>query len=86
MLAEGQGLRIERIVSKGQTSPAEGWYEQEENEWVTVLRGEAELTFADGRVRRMHPGDYIRIAAGEKHRVSWTVPDEETIWLAVHYA
>ena len=28
----GEQLRIKRILSKGQTSPAEGWYDQEEHE------------------------------------------------------
>ena len=30
----GEQVRIERILSKGQTSPAEGWYGQEKHEWV----------------------------------------------------
>ena len=38
-LLRGEQLRIERILSKGQTSPAEGWYDQEEHEWVLVLEG-----------------------------------------------
>ncbi|ENK2317494.1 cupin, partial [Vibrio alginolyticus] len=32
-----KNLRIERIVSTGQTSPKSGWYDQEEHEWVLVL-------------------------------------------------
>jgi len=28
---------------------------------------------------------YIEIPALQKHKVSWTDPDNETIWLAVHY-
>ncbi|MEK6765024.1 MAG: phosphoribosylaminoimidazole carboxylase, partial [Planctomycetota bacterium] len=33
----------------------------------------------------MKPGDYINIPAHKKHRVEWTDPEGETIWLAVHY-
>jgi len=31
-LAQGKNVRIEKIVSKGYSSPATGWYEQKENE------------------------------------------------------
>lgn len=41
-------LRIERIVSKGHSSPPSGWYDQMEDEWVLVLKGEGRLVFADG--------------------------------------
>ncbi|MFT5130887.1 MAG: cupin 2 domain-containing protein [Rhodothermales bacterium] len=86
LLGQGDGLRIERIVSKGHCSPASGWYEQAENEWVIVLRGEAELSYADGRTLRMTAGDFADIPAMQKHRVSWTAPDQETVWLALHYS
>lgn len=78
-------LRIERIVSHGQTSPAEGWYDQKEHEWVLVLKGAAELTFENGAVRRLEAGDHINIPAHTRHKVSWTDPGQATIWLAVFY-
>ena len=84
-LAQGQHVRIERIVSKGHRSPATGWYDQAQNEWVMLLKGEAVLLFSDDSELRLKPGDYIEIAARRKHKVSWTDPDTETIWLAVHY-
>ena len=31
------------------------------------------------------PGSYVNIAAHKKHRVDWTDPAQETIWLAVFY-
>ncbi|MCK6390610.1 MAG: cupin, partial [Azonexus sp.] len=37
------GVRIERIVSTGQSSPPGFWYNQDEGEWVMVLQGEAHL-------------------------------------------
>ncbi|CAE6952256.1 cupin domain-containing protein [Vibrio alginolyticus] len=78
-------LRIERIVSHGQTSPAEGWYDQTEHEWVLVLKGAAELTFENGAVKRLEAGDHINIPAHTKHKVSWTDPGQATIWLALFY-
>ncbi|WP_291995634.1 cupin [Candidatus Accumulibacter sp. ACC003] len=80
------GLRIERIVSTGQCSPPDFWYEQELGEWVLLLQGEARLRFADeAQARHLKPGDYLDIAALRRHRVDWTPAQEITIWLAVHY-
>ncbi|MEZ0151589.1 MAG: cupin domain-containing protein [Candidatus Reddybacter sp.] len=84
-LLENKDVCIERIVSKGHTSPASGWYDQPKNEWVMVLKGEAVIAFEDEPEIRLVAGSYIDIAAHKKHRVSWSDPDVETIWLAVHY-
>jgi cupin 2 domain-containing protein len=84
-LLRDQHLRIERIVSKGHTSPASGWYDQEDNEWVLVLEGAGTILFADGRQVTLNKGDYLHIPAHEQHKVTWTDPDRLTIWLAVHY-
>lgn len=80
-----ESVRIERIVSRGHTAPAEGWYDQEEDEWVLVLEGVGRLGFEDGTEVRLERGDYIAIPAHCKHRVTWTDPDRTTIWLAIHY-
>jgi len=84
-LVENKDVCIERIISKGHTSPASGWYDQPKNEWVIVLKGEAIISFENESELRLSAGSYIDIAAHKKHRVSWTDPDIETIWLAVHY-
>lgn len=85
VLVAGNGVRIERIVSKGHSSPASGWYDQEQSEWVMVARGAAVIAYPDKPPLTLGEGDYVTIAAHEKHRVDWTSPDEETVWLAVHY-
>jgi cupin 2 domain-containing protein len=80
------GLRIERIVSHGHASPPGFWYDQEQAEWVTVLRGTAGLQFeGESEPRILKPGDYVLIPARARHCVAWTAPDEPTIWLAVHF-
>ena len=84
-IVRGQNTRIERIVSKGHTSPATGWYDQDENEWVIVLQGAARLEFSDGREVSLHVGDHLDIPAHTRHRVSWTDPETATVWLAVFY-
>ena len=84
-LLEAVNIRIERIVSHSQASPEGFWYDQDQHEWVIVLKGAARLRFEDGIVE-MKPGDFINIPAHQKHRVEWTAPDEPTVWLAVHYS
>ena len=80
------GLRIERIVSRGQASPPGFWYDQPEGEWVLVLAGAARLCFADEtEMRVLGPGDWIDIAPHRRHRVEWTDPACPTVWLAVFY-
>lgn len=81
------GLRIERIVSTGQCSPPDFWYDQAEGEWVAVLQGEARLRFADeAEARHLRAGDFVAIAPHRRHRVDWTPADRTTIWLAVFYS
>jgi len=78
--------KIERIISKGQASPQDFWYDQEQNEWVIVLKGRAVLEFEGAQDPvELGPGDYVNIPAHQRHRVEWTDPEETTVWLAVHY-
>ena len=84
-LVESETMRIERIVSMGHSSPGAGWYDQDKNEFVLLLKGAARLEFEDGRVVSMGAGDWLEIPAHKKHRVVWTDRAEETVWLAVHY-
>ena len=84
-LLKTKAVRIERILSKGHTSPDQGWYDQDEDEWVVVLAGSGILSFEDGREVRLEPGDSMNIPAHVKHKVAWTDPDQVTIWLAVFH-
>ncbi|WP_294961378.1 cupin domain-containing protein [Sulfurimonas sp.] len=79
------GLKIERIISKGHTTDEFEWYNQKSDEWVIVLKGEAILEFEDAEDIKLQEGDYLNITAGTKHRVSWTIQNQETVWLAIHY-
>lgn len=84
-LISNENIRIERILPHGHSSPEEGWYNQDENEWVMVIEGQGVIEFEDGRVVTLSKGDYINIAAREKHKVIGTVENVVTIWLAVFY-
>lgn len=83
-LLETPVFTLERIVSRGQTTPCGEWYDQERNEWVMVVKGRARLRFEDRQVE-MQEGDYLLIPAHCRHRVEWTDPQQETVWLALHF-
>jgi cupin 2 domain-containing protein len=86
VLAENPHVRIERIVSIGHASPDGFWYDQDQHEWVVVLKGRARLLFdGDEQAVEMGMGDWINIPAHRKHRVEWTTPDGPTVWLAVFF-
>ena len=84
-LLDTGNVRIERIVSRGHRSPEIGWYDQDEDEWVLVLEGSGLIAFEDGADILLEKGDYLNIPAHVKHRVAWTDPTRDTIWLAVFH-
>ncbi len=84
-LVESGNVMIERIVSRGHISPASGWYDQSRDEWVVVLKGKGVVAFENGEEVTLGPGDHLSIPAHTRHRVAWTDPNEDTVWLAVHY-
>jgi len=86
-LLSGGPFKLERIVTRGQTTPPGQWFDQELDEWVIVLAGAARLRFEDQeQLVELVPGDWVHIAAHRRHRVEWVAPDQTTIWLAIHYA
>ncbi len=82
-LLKSDNVRIERIVSFGQSSPEGFWYDQAENEWVLLLEGSATLTFEEGDSVNLKPGDHLNIPAGKRHRVEKTDQKGRTVWLAI---
>jgi cupin 2 domain-containing protein len=78
-------LKIERIVSRGQSSPPGFWYDQDRAEWFVILAGSAGVLLDGEAVPRvLRRGDYLHIPAHLRHRVEWTADNEATVWLAVH--
>jgi cupin 2 domain-containing protein len=85
-IIEQGSFTLERIVSRAHATPAGEWYDQEKNEWVILLKGSAGLLIqGSDDLIVLAPGDYIFLPAHLKHRVEWTAPGRETIWLALHY-
>ena len=81
---KNETIKIEKIVSNGQKSPDNFWYEQEQSEFVLLLEGFAILEFEDKEIE-LKKGDCLNIKAMQKHRVKFTSLDEPTIWFAVFY-
>ena len=85
-LLTAPGVRIERIVSHGHSSPPGFWYDQDKPEWVVVIAGSAAVRFeGEAAPRTLHRGDWLHIPAHARHRVERTDKDEPTIWIAVHH-
>ena len=82
-LIHSQNLRVERIVSTGQTTPEGQWYDQDEDEWVVLIQGEAVLEYENGEKLRLATGDHILLPARCRHRVAYTSHHPPCIWLAV---
>ena len=85
-LLQNDKVQIQRIISRGHASAKDEWYDQPHDEWVLLLQGEAILEFAEqAELKKLQAGDYLLIPAHCRHRVDWTNPDIESIWLAIHF-
>ena len=81
-IAQSPNIRIEHIISAGQTS---GWYDQEQTEFVALLEGNAEIEFENKPKIKLQKGDTLIIAPHERHRVSYTSTKPTCVWLCVFY-
>ncbi len=85
-ISDNENIRIEKIISNGQTTPEGFWYNQDRDEWVILLQGEAKLKFENDTIIKMKKGDYLLIPAHCRHRVVRTSKQPHCIWLAIHAA
>lgn len=80
-------LRLERIHSCGSATPVGQWYDQQEAEWVLLLKGSAKLRFEDEPLpRELGAGDSVLISPRRRHRVEETDPAPGTLWLALFWS
>ena len=82
ILTENENVRIERIISTGQVSE---WYDQDETEYVILLKGNAVIEYKNGESVVMSKGDTLLITPHERHRVSYTSNEPPCVWLCVFY-
>lgn len=76
-------VRIEQIISTGQNSDSDFWYDQDEAEWVVVLQGFGIIEYKDNSTIILHAGDSLFIPPHIIHRIKETA--NPTIWLAVFF-
>lgn len=86
VLVNTPGLRVERIVSTGQVTPEDAWYDQVADEFVVLVSGTARLRIeGEDEDRALEAGDWVLLPAHCRHRVTWTQVEPPTVWFAVHY-
>lgn len=78
-------VRVERIVSTGQASAPDFWFDQPQAEWVLLVQGSATFRFEDEKdSRTLSEGDYLFISPHRRHQVRYTQAEPPTVWLAIH--
>lgn len=78
-------FRLEKILSLGHTTPAGEWCDQENDEWVLLLQGAAQLNIEGSGLLNLKAGDTVLLPAHCRHRVEWTDKSIVTVWLALHF-
>jgi cupin 2 domain-containing protein len=73
------GMVVEQILSGTLAAPVD--FDQEHDEWVVVLAGDAVLEVGGERIG-LGAGDWVLLPARTPHRLVETVPG--TSWLALH--
>jgi cupin 2 domain-containing protein len=79
VLLKHKNLVVERIVSSANLTPNK--HVQSQDEWVLLVRGEAEIEVA-GEAVVLRSGDYLFLPSGTVHTVKSA--SEGAMWLAVH--
>ena len=79
-----ENVTIERIISTGQITPPDYWYDQARDEWVSLLQGNAVIQFKYGEEIRLKAGDQLLIPHNLLHRVVFTSVSPPCIWIAIH--
>jgi cupin 2 domain-containing protein len=83
-ILEKNNFRIERIISNGFPSPEGYWYNQDYDEMVFLLQGQASIAFENDDTIEMQSGDYLLIPKYKKHRVKEVSKEPNCIWLVIH--
>jgi cupin 2 domain-containing protein len=85
-IINSKNIKIERIISSGQITEEGVWLEQDNDEFVVLISGEAKIKLENlNEVINLKVGDYMLIPKNSKHRVEYTSTTKPTIWLAIHF-
>ncbi len=79
-----KSFRLEKISSFGHRTPDNEWYDQDNDEWVLLLKGRATILFQiQNKTVNLKEGDYFLIKKHIKHRVEYV--SEDALWLCIHF-
>ncbi len=82
----GSGWHLDLIHSCDASSEEGFWYDQQEHEWLTLLRGSARLVLqSPEQTIDLSVGDGLYLEPHRRHRVERTDPDPGTLWLALYW-
>ncbi len=86
LIKEGCYWRLELIYSCDASSEDGFWYNQNEHEWIVLLRGSASIRFKspEGFID-LDVGDHLHLQPHRLHRVERTDPFPGTVWLALYW-
>jgi len=85
ILLSGKKFNLEKIISKGYVTPDDKWIIEDTNEFVMLLKGNADLLFENGQNIKLSEGDYFVIPKNTKHKVTRTSRRPLCYWLTIHY-
>lgn len=86
IIHEGLHWRLELIISSSASSKDGFWYDQEEHEWILILRGSARINLKKPDVLvDLSVGDHLYLHSHRLHRVERTDPEPGTTWLALFW-
>ncbi len=80
-LLQHKNVTINRVCSNSLENGS--WYDQNEDEWLVLIRGAA-ILLIDDEEKALKSGDTLFIPAHELHRVIST--SDNALWLTVHIA
>ena len=78
---KNKNMRVERIISYGQSTPDDFWYDQDEDEFVVVLEGFAKILYDINEIYELKKDESLLIPSHQKHKVIYTT--NPTIWLCI---
>lgn len=83
-LIDSKNIKIERIVSKGNSDSPDFWYNQQQDEWVILIQGTAKIAFENEETISIVAGEHLFIPKFKKHKIVETSTQPECIWIGVH--
>lgn len=85
-VTESRKIKVERVVTHGQVSPAGAFCPQEGNDYLLLLKGGLVLEYQATQAKvTLKPGDHIVTKPQDSNRVDWVAPNQETLWLKISF-